>query len=195
MGYTTHFDGSITVDPPLNESEIGFLRDLNQTRRMVRSKGPLFVGGESYASPTMGRDEDVFDHNKADGEQPSSYREHSETELAHYDPEGQPGLWCKWEPIQAGSEIAWDGAEKFYDAGEWMKYIVTKLLSGESAREYVTAHIEEDSRLSDFTFDHVCNGEIHAQGEDPSDLWSIVVKDSKVMVAEGMVTYKNPVEI
>ncbi|MET7425485.1 hypothetical protein [Dactylosporangium sp. NPDC005555] len=39
MGYETWFTGRITVTPPLNPAEIGYLTRFSLTRRIHRSKG------------------------------------------------------------------------------------------------------------------------------------------------------------
>lgn len=152
MGYTTEFNGSITVTPPLNEHEVSFLKAFNTTRRMNRTNGPLFVEGTGPYG--QGHDPDVLDHNSP-----------------HPD---QPGLWCQWEVTDDGTEIQWDGGEKFYYAPEWMEYLVKKLLSAE-AKDYVAAHRSEDARLAHFTCDHNFHGVIEAQGEDEDDRWVIEV--------------------
>lgn len=45
MGYTTTFEGSVSVVPPLNDQEIEFLNKFAETRRMRRNSGPYFVDG------------------------------------------------------------------------------------------------------------------------------------------------------
>lgn len=193
MGYQTIFNGEIEIVPPLNESERSFLEDFNQTRRMIRTKGPLFVGGSGWKG--QGGDDDVLDHNRASGEKPYGRAfptDATEEELKHYEEGGQPGLWCQWTPAEDGASLAWDEGEKFYNASEWMRYIVTNLLSGESARAYVSQHLHEDERLKDFTFDHVLNGEIDADGEESDDFWRLVVTDSRVEVVDGKVLFEAP---
>lgn len=192
MGYTTDFTGEINLVPPLNEHEISFLTDFNETRRMIRRKGPLFVGGSGPYG--QGHDEDVIDHNRANGETPY-FRDPTAEESEYYEEGGQPGLWCQWVPNEEGTTISWDDGEKFYNAADWMKYLITKLLYGESAREYVAKHIDEDERLKHFTFDHLANGTIYAQGEDPDDRWALVVEDSVVKAANATVTYNDAKEI
>lgn len=155
MGYTTEFEGHVTIEPPLNEHEVSFLKDLAETRRMNRTRGPLFVKGTGYAG--QGRDEDVIDFNSP-----------------HPD---QPGLWCQWEPVDDGT-IEWNGAEKFYASEEWMGYIA--ILLGRGGQSYVRDHIDEDDRLQYFTNDHVLNGVIDAQGEEAADRWRLVVEDNVV---------------
>lgn len=165
MGYTTYFSGSVDIQPPLNEYEISFLEDFNKSRRMNRTKGPLFVKGSGFSG--QGRDEDVLDFNNP-----------------HPD---QPGLWCQWTPT-ADTTIEWDQGEKFYYAAEWMDYIVTNLLAP-SARAYIDAHIDEDERLKHFTCNHVVDGVIEADGEESDDFWQLVVKNNKVLTQDGRVLY------
>ena len=163
MGYTTTFNGSIAVDPPLNKEEIEFLTKFNQTRRMKREKGPYYVGGSGFRG--QGKDGDVIDSNEP--------------------PDGQPGLWCQWVPTDDGEAIEWDGGEKFYYSELWMKYIIEHFIGLEPLAK---------SELP-FLQGHRCEGEISAQGEDPSDIWNLVVKANHVFVERGEVIYKDRQEI
>lgn len=164
MGYTTEFEGQVDIYPPLNLQEYSFLMDLSTSRRMDRTKGPLYVGGKNYSDQLGGQD--VLNNNRP-----------------HPD---QPGLWCKWEPTNDGLHIHWNGAEKFYDSVAWMKYIITKLLAPE-AEGYVAQHASEDERLQYFTCNHIVNGEIRAEGEDRDDIWKLVVEDNVVYVQALMI--------
>jgi len=139
MGYTTDFEGSISVTPPMKPELITFLNKFANTRRMNRTKGPDYVDGPDFG-------EDIINHNTP--------------------PEGQPGLWCQWIPSEDGTEISWDGEEKFYLSPQWMKYIIDRYL--------VPAG-------------HTCNGEIEAFGEDPEDRWKIIVRNNHVTTAEATV--------
>jgi len=94
MGYTTEFDGSVSISPPLNAHEIAYLRKFAASRRMDRARGPYFVDGSGPFG--QGHDDDIRDFNKP--------------------PAGQPGLWCWWEPTKDGTAIKWNGVEKFYSA-------------------------------------------------------------------------------
>lgn len=163
MGYTTEFEGSVTIEPALNDAEISFLHDLVETRRMNRTKGPLYVA--DTANFGQNKAEDIIDYNRS-----------------HPD---QPGLWLKWDVNEEGTEISWTGDEKFYDSPEWMTYLINNLFS-ESARAYVEQNqiAAPDERFAQFSFDHVFNGEILAQGEDINDRWLLVVKDNVVTVEE-----------
>ena len=161
MGYTTDFAGSVTLVPPLNEHEVTYLQKFASSRRMDRERGPYFIGSGMCG---QGRDDDIRDYNRP--------------------PAGQPGLWCKWEPSEDGTTIGWNGAEKFYDSEDWMRYLIdTFLRSGAALQQELRnsvpgrAYPEE---FSHFTFDHVVNGEIVAQGELEEDSWILIVTDCEV---------------
>ena len=173
MGYTTEFEGSVSIEPPLNASEISYLRSFAESRRMNRTQGPLYVEGSGF------RGQNSSDDGVIDGNRP------------HPD---QPGLWCQWVPTDDGADLEWDGGEKFYESPQWMKYIVQKLLAPEG-KGYVAAHIDEDPRLAHFTNDHVVNGEIFAQGEENEDRWWLQVTDNEVFVTEAVLTRGLPTSI
>lgn len=163
MGYTTDFDGAITIEPPLNDAERDYLRKFSESRRMQRERGPYYVDGSGYHG--QGRDEDVTDYNRA--------------------PDGQPGLWCHWTPSEDGAQLEWDEGEKFYDSPQWMAYVIDHFLRPD-------AHAKgAGDAFAAFTFDHVCNGEIFAQGEDPDDKWKLTVTDNAVNVVEAIITYEQ----
>lgn len=148
MGYTTEFRGQVAVEPPLNEHEVNYLMKLNETRRMRRVKGPYYVGRD--ANP-----QEILDSN-------------------HPDP-SQPGLWCQWVPDKEGN-LAWDEGEKFYDAEEWMAYII-QLFNGTDLPMHEEWILPEE--FAHFT-PHSFNGTIEAQGEEIGDHWLLIVKDSVV---------------
>ena len=154
MGYTTKFKGFVTIDPPLNVQEIKFLNDFSNTRRMERNNGPYFVEGTGFMG--QGDDADVVNSNCP--------------------PEGQPGLWCQWIPSKNGTRLKWDGSEKFYDAKEWMTYIVDHFLRPD-------AHAL--GKVEGLSCNHSVSGVIHASGEDRTDRWTLVVKDNQVSQLDG----------
>lgn len=165
MGYTTDFYGEIEVDPPLNEHEVSYLKDFANTRRMKRHNGPLYVKGSGFKG--QGSDADITDYNTP--------------------PAGQPGLWCQWVPSENGKAIAWDFGEKFYRAAEWMAFIVD-LLSRKRTPEELLEMVKQDERFAHFSFDHVLNGQIEAQGEDPDDKWRLYVENNEVSTAYAELT-------
>lgn len=104
-------------------------------------------------------------------------------------PSGQPGLWCKWEPTDDGTAIVWDGGEKFYDSPEWMQYLIDHFLKPGAQAQQVAPEYRDD-RFDHFTWDHVLNGQIRAEGEEPGDHWMLIVKDNDVSVRQGKVVYE-----
>lgn len=160
MGYTTDFDGQITVEPPLNAEEAHYLNLFAGTRRMKRGNGPYYVLGTGDFG--QGSDPDIQSYNEP--------------------PEGQPGLWCQWVPTEDGTAIEWDGNEKFYHAAEWMQYLIDHFLKAGALAAEALPFLQAN---------HVCNGEIYAQGEDPSDRWNLVVKDNVVSVKQARVVWED----
>jgi len=162
MGYTTYFDGEISIEPPLTAKEVEYINAFADTRRMDREKGEYYVGDNSNGFNT---EPDVRDANRP--------------------PQGQPGLWCQWIASADGTRLEWDGGEKFYNATEWMEYIIKHFLGQDPIAKKVNKHF-------DFLEGHTCNGEIFAEGEDLNDRWKIEVVNNVVteLTGEVEVTYK-----
>lgn len=169
MGYETTFTGHVSISPPLNPAEVRYLTRFAEVRHMHRTKGPYFVGGGGYAGQDI--EADVVDGSKP--------------------PPGQPGLWCQWVPSEDGSSLAWDEEEKFYEAERWMAYLIdtflkpSAALAGELATP-VSGRVYADE-LAQFTFDHVVDGVIGAEGEEPEDRWRLEVRDNVVYVVRHAV--------
>lgn len=170
MGYSTTFKGSIQVEPPLSPEEIKFLQGFARTRRTQRKEGPYYVAPEQ--SKTVSFDQSVG----------QDYGNPNVTDMNN-PPLGQPGLWCQWEPTDDGKAIEWNGSEKFYDSLEWMQYLMDHFIGPKPIA----------SQLPAFKFlkPHKCNGEIAAQGDDPSDQWKLVVKNGKCKRLRGVVHYEE----
>lgn len=158
MGYSTDFEGSINLDKKVDEKTKEWLNGLSNTRRMKRDtkvlarllgiteKECIYKYGEDgknyfdYIDMGQRFTEDVLNYN--------------------FPPSNQPGLWCSWRLGEDNSSIEWNGAEKFYNYVQWMKYIVNEL-------------VDRDYKM---------NGVISWKGEDRSDSGKIIVEDSKVNV-------------
>jgi hypothetical protein len=159
MGYTTEFDGRIAIVPPLSEKEIEYINAFSDTRRMDREKGPYYVGDNTNG---MNVEADVRDPNRP--------------------PEGQPGLWCNWEVVEDGNFIEWNGAEKFYDAELWMQYIIDHFICEDPIARRENSHFV-------FLGEHMCNGEILAEGEEQGDVWKLVVRNNVVSVKKPTISW------
>lgn len=122
MGYTTDFEGSFSINPPLKEEHLNYLKKFNETRRMKRDD----IKASTYEDPIrvavglpVGVDGEytVFGGGFFGQEHDNSVIDYNET------PTNQPDLWCKWVPNDDGTELVWDGAEKFYRYIEWLNYL------------------------------------------------------------------------
>jgi len=153
MGYTTEFEGSVTVTPALNEQEVDFINRFSDSRRMLRTNGPYYIGGGDFG---QARENDIIDYNRP--------------------PEGQPGLWCQWVASEDGTEKHWNGAEKFYYSAEWMQYLIAHFIGSDPKAKYA----EPDN--FQFLQGHTCAGTIRAQGEESDDCWELEVKNNVVEV-------------
>lgn len=121
MGYHTEFSGQLTIEPPLTKEQVQYINKFSDTRRMQRDPDqlahmpdpireavnlPLGVNGGYY----VGQDRDaVIEYNRP--------------------PSGQPGLWCQWVVSHDGSVLEWDGGEKFYEYGDWLRYLIEHFFS------------------------------------------------------------------
>lgn len=176
MGYTTDFSGHVTITPPLNADEIAYLKRFADTRHMNYVRGP-YITDEDARRIDQGRGF-VGDNDPCDG---------------------QPGLYCQWIPTDDGTGLRWDGGEKFYDSVEWMRYLINVFLRPDAIlRNELVTNAYPDRFYADefvnFTFDHVVNGVIEAQGEETSDHWWLIVKDNEVTVRELAEMMKRMVE-
>jgi hypothetical protein len=142
MGYTTDFEGRFQIEPPLLMEDQAFLTEFAQVRHVKRNVGPEYgIEGEFYVKDeTTG----VLDYNKP--------------------PKTQPGLYCQWVPTENGSELEWDGGEKFYEYEKWLVYIIDKILKPRG---------------------YVLSGEVEWQGEDSSDFGKLVVKNNELTIKKG----------
>lgn len=168
MGYTTDFEGSFTCTPALNPAQVAYLKQFSRTRRMKRSSakaelhpdplrlavelpigidGEYFIGG--FGSMGQANDDSVKEHNDP--------------------PRTQPGLWCQWVPNEDGTEIKWDGNEKFYNYVEWLKYLNTNFFR---------------------KWGIVLSGEVTWSGESGDDFGKIIAKDGLISTKNGLITYK-----
>lgn len=167
MGYTTEFDGSFTLNKPLDEKTQTYLENFASTRRMKRDPKVLEALGFG-PSESFGVDGEFFVNEK----DLKDYGQTKDESILDYNepPRTQPGLWCQWVPTEDGTAIEWDGVEKFYNAAEWIEYLVTNILA---PRGYVV------------------NGVVDASGEDFSDLWHIEIVDNVVTTGQGHYGYMD----
>ena len=158
MGYTTDFDGSMEINPPLTPERVSYINKFSETRRMKRDperasklhdplreavglpigeEGCYFVGGCGFAG--QAKDDSVVEHN--------------------YPPAKQPGLWCQWIVSEDGSKLEWDFGEKFYEYEDWLIYIEEHFLTPWGSK---------------------LNGKISWYGEERDDMGIIYARDGMI---------------
>lgn len=197
MGYTTDFSGSFQLNRPATVQEKNYLDKLAETRRMKRdveklhelykgeggnpfaktreeiygNEGEYFVGASGYAG--QDRDASIIDYNEAPGALDRNlfrdFNEYWEKSQQHKkDGKCQPGLWLQWVLNEDGTQLEWNGGEKFYSYVEWLKYLIN--------------HFFEPWGIK-------LNGEVEWSGEDRNDIGKIIVTDNVVEVKEGKIIY------
>ena len=178
MGYTTDFHGSFQLDHALSAAQVAYLKAFADTRRMKRDvditefrpdpvrhavvlplglEGGFFVGEGGVA----GQGEEHYVNGK--------YTLPKGVVDYNCPPSDQPGLWCQWTPNEDGTEIEWDGGEKFYNYVEWLKYLIKNFLA---------------------PWGYSLNGEVQWSGEESGDLGIIVVKNNKVTTKRAKITFE-----
>lgn len=156
MGYSTDFWGKLEVYPPLNKKEISFLKNFNETRRVVRSvdsDGRYYVENQNK--------QNIF--NILQNNEP---------------PIGQPSLWCGFKASDDGKSIVWDEGEKTYGAEKWIKYFITHFLGNNPLMESINPELYKKNGFTP----HIINGLFYAKGENVDDGWCLIVNDNQVFV-------------
>jgi hypothetical protein len=165
MGYTTEFEGSFTVTPPLDPAQVTYLKAFAETRRMKRSVSIVTTPDPRRCAVGLGIGDDAgyFVGGK------SPYGQDRDASVLDYNapPADQPGLWCRWIPSDDGSKIEWNGAEKFYDYTEWLNYIISHFLT---------------------PWGRALSGEVSYQGEERDDRGVIVSKEGRAVAVKDIIT-------
>jgi hypothetical protein len=91
-----------------------------------------------------------------------------QTDWSYSNGEGQPGLWCQWVLNGDGTQLEWDGSEKFYNYVEWLNYMIKHFFK---------------------PWGITLDGQIYWVGEDSSDQGVIKVTKNKVKVFEASITF------
>lgn len=160
MGYMTDFRGSFKLSKPATQEQIEYLNRFSYTRRMkrdVKKLNELYKGEFGLPGVGYGKEGEFFC--KFDG----NFGQSREDSIIEYNthPSTQPGLWCQWVLTNDGTELEWDGREKFYNYVEWLQYIVENF--------FKRWGIE-------------INGKVKWKGEDKGDTGEIEVKGNFIEV-------------
>lgn len=167
MGYSTDFEGEFKLDRPLKPEHTAYLLRFARTRRMKRKADETILLPDpvrAAADLPVGVDGEYFVGDEED------FGQLHTPDIVDYDnpPATQPGLWCQWIPTDEGTEIVWDGNEKFYHYTEWLRYIITHFLA---------------------RWGYTLNGEVLWYGEDRTDMGTIEVVDNVVTARRASVRF------
>lgn len=184
MGYTTDFEGDLTITPALAPAHQVLLRELARTRRMNRDvsvlpPAPSWVNGGNWGEQGEFYTAVLAEMARADitpeqyllGEEvykdlmaKFDHNKGHQDELGvsnHNGPHvNQPDLWLQWVPKDA-STLAWDQCEKFYHYVDWLCYLISRIFQPNG---------------------YTLNGTIEYFGEDPGNHGRINVEDNSVDV-------------
>ena len=163
MGYTTDFEGVFTLDKPLTPEHKKYLEQFSHTRRMKRNSSKTEKLADPYRK-AVGLSVGIEGGYHVGTS--TNFGQKDDTSIVEYNepPSGQHSLWCDWTPTEDGTEIEWNGSEKFYKYVEWLDYI-----------------------MRNFTcrWGYMMNGEVTWQGEDDDDIGRIIVANNNVSVLRG----------
>jgi len=75
------------------------------------------------------------------------------------DSDSVPGYYCQWVASEDGTELEWDGNEKFYNYIEWLQYMIDRFFK---------------------PWGVVVSGSVDWDGEASGDTGTILVKDNEI---------------
>lgn len=165
MGYTTEFEGEFTINRELDQETYDLLMGLATTRRMGRDP-------ELLAERIGLTVEEVIQKYGKECQFWSGDERFTTNDVININtpPTDQPGLYLQWIPGNDRKSILWDGNEKFYNAFEWIEYLIKYILAPRG---------------------YVLNGTIDAYGEDRDDNWAITIKDNVARRREKILVYAD----
>lgn len=154
MGFQTRYLGTLTIDPPLRQDEIAWLRAFELTSPSLRPEDPYYV-------PMNPRAEWDRWMNAPENRTGTSDR-------------GRSRPQCDWAPSTSGTHLEWQRRDTSNRAVQEITYLIEHFLKP-------GALASKDGRrdFDTFTFDHEVNGVIAAERSD-GWLYLIRVKANEV---------------
>jgi hypothetical protein len=162
MGHSTTYLGRLDVTPPLNASEIDWLRAYAAAdRRCYSDTYDVAMNPRAHAREVYAAAE-------------ASPQRSSFTELLSRGQEA-PGARCDWVPCGEGCCLSWQRTEKSNIGEQWLRFIVDHFL-----RPNAHASSSMNADFEAFTFDHVASGTIAAERDDSRELYLIRAEDNAI---------------
>ena len=161
MGYTTTFKGKIDIKPKIEKKHSAFVNGLMNSRRMKRNVKELPpVDEEVNPLKTHGVEGEFY----FDPLSTSSGQDNEKGVVNFNEPPcTQPSLWMQWEINEEG-QLQWNGAEKFYEYDQWLKYLIKNVFE---------------------PFNYTLNGQLSFKGEEKGDRGYLTVENNKVYKTHG----------
>lgn len=174
MGYTIKYSGRFNLNKSLTDDQAKFLRDFAATRHYSRAWKEDEENGKWFVDPDCKFEPDFFndkEYEKVLYAKPYNHKKRKAYELekwgcADYSEvnPGMPSFYCQWVPTEDMMGIEWDGGEKFYNAKEWLEFIIENYLK---------------------PWGYVLNGQVeykYGENEYPSEFGFLIIKDNIVDV-------------
>ncbi|HEY3692100.1 MAG TPA: hypothetical protein VGL46_17685 [Pseudonocardiaceae bacterium] len=176
MRCRTHFWGSITVDPPLNEHETTYLKEKVAGDWDAHPRGPYRTRPAESAVTAN-----------------AIHRGRSATDAPALPAQNVPALYCDWVLADDGTTLGIAERETYNDPAGWARYLIDTFLRPGAVLQHDLAHRlagwDYPPELDYFSFDHVCNGEVDAQGQQRDDRWRIAVRDNQLSIQDGYMIF------
>jgi len=138
MGYTTEFDGSIVIEPPLSDNFVNRFNEIANKRN------------NEYGDGVEGSFDHVC-HNKL-GRKGRAFG------LISVGLSEVPGCWCHWilENQQHATILMWDGGEKFYYYVQWLQYVIDFILTNNNTNNNNTTNNNNNNTNTNTNTSNTC---------------------------------------
>jgi len=160
MGYTTEFFGSFTFNKPVDEKLRTYVNNFSYVRHMRRDVDKIKEAYPNWQDMCYNGDlgyEGQYFTNVDD----NWFGQTKDISIIDYNtpPNGVPGLWCKWIINKEGTELYWDGTEKFYNYVQWLYYLIDNFFAPNG---------------------YILDGHVDYQGESEEDRGVIGIDKNKI---------------
>jgi hypothetical protein len=164
--------GHLSLIPGLNAAEFEYLSAFVLSRRHAGRSSPYDVPDNPHEDSVV-----RVGPPPAPGLPPTIPEPEWDRELYNEPIEGQPSLWCPWEPSCHGECLSLDTKEKIYAPVQWLQYILDHFL-------VPTAHSRASDRpeFADFTFDHLVTGAVALHSMESGELGLLRVVNDVVEI-------------
>lgn len=127
MSYNIYYEGTVSINKPLDDQTYNIIMGLSDSRRMAWNADKLERDGIAKKKDIGEEGEFFFGHNHMKHEELIEFEKKYALNI-NYPPAGQPSYWGTWIVSDDKMGLIWNGNEKSYNGHEWLQYIVKKIL-------------------------------------------------------------------